>query len=66
MTIPLMYVCICKAVSDQEIKEAVANGNADLASIQAHLGAATNCGTCIEHAQQVIDEALAQQLSHAV
>jgi bacterioferritin-associated ferredoxin len=61
-----MYVCICKAVSDQEIKEAVAKGADDLAGIQAHLGAATNCGACVEHAQQVIDEALAQQLSHAV
>jgi len=61
-----MYVCICKAVSDQEIKEAVANGADDLATIQAHLGAATNCGTCVEHAQQVIDEALAARLAHAV
>ena len=38
----------------------------DLATIQTHLGAATNCGACTEHAQQVIDEALAQRLSHAV
>ena len=61
-----MYVCICKAISDQDIREAVANGADNLASIQAHLGAATNCGTCIEHAQEVIDEALAQRLAHAV
>jgi len=61
-----MYVCICKAISDQEIKEAVANGAEDLDSIQAHLGAGTNCGACVDHAQAVIDEALAQRLAYAV
>ena len=61
-----MYVCICKAITDQDIRQAVANGVDDLASIQTHLGAATNCGTCMDHAQEVIDEALAQRLAHAI
>jgi len=61
-----MYVCICKAVSDTQIKEAVANGAEDLASIQANLGAATGCGTCVDYAQKVINEALTQKLTYAV
>ena len=61
-----MYVCICKAITDQDIRQAVASGVEDLASIQTHLGAATNCGACTEHAQEVIDEALAQRLAHAI
>jgi bacterioferritin-associated ferredoxin len=61
-----MYVCICKAITDQDIRQAVANGVDDLASIQTHLGAATNCGACMDHAQEVIDEALAQRLAHAI
>ena len=60
-----MYVCICKAVSDQDIKEAVANGAEDLADIQARLGAATGCGTCTEYAKEVINEALTQSLTYA-
>ena len=60
-----MYVCICKAVSDQDIKEAVASGAEDLADIQARLGAATGCGTCVEYANEVIHEALTQKLTYA-
>ncbi len=60
-----MYVCICKAVSDQDIKDAVANGVEDLGSIQAHLGAATGCGACTEYTLQIINEALASKLSYA-
>ncbi len=60
-----MYVCICKAISDQDIKEAVHNGAEDLASIQANLGAATGCGTCAEFTEKVISEALASKLGYA-
>lgn len=60
-----MYVCICKAVSDQDIKEAVANGAEDLLTIQSRLGAATGCGGCADYAEQVINEALANKLSYA-
>ena len=60
-----MYVCICNAVSDQQIKDAVASGHEDLQSIQNQLGAATGCGTCVEHAEQVINAALASKLSYA-
>jgi len=60
-----MYVCICKAVSDHDIKEAVANGAEDLLTIQSRLRAATGCGSCADHAEQVINEALASKLSYA-
>jgi bacterioferritin-associated ferredoxin len=60
-----MYVCICKAISDQDIKDAVNDGIDDLNGIQAHLGAATGCGSCVDHTLQVIEETLAQQLFYA-
>ena len=60
-----LYVCICKAVSDRDIKEAVANGAEDLLTIQSRLGAATGCGSCAEYTTQVINEALAHKLSYA-
>ena len=65
MTREFMYVCICKAVSDQDIHDAVADGAEDLDAIQSDLGAATGCGTCREHTQQVINEALARKLTYA-
>ena len=60
-----MYVCICQAVSDKEIKDAVADGAEDLESIQHRLGAATGCGTCAEFTQKIINDTLAQGLTYA-
>jgi bacterioferritin-associated ferredoxin len=60
-----MYVCICRAVSDQDIKEAVANGAEDLADIEARLGVTTGCGTCTDFANEIISEALMQKLTYA-
>ena len=60
-----MYVCLCHAVSDTEIEQAVAEGSESLQDIQLHLGAATGCGSCVEHAQAVIDAALAAKLGYA-
>ncbi len=60
-----MYVCICKAISDQDIKDAVEQGAEDLAAIQAHLGAATGCGTCADYTETIINETLARKLTYA-
>jgi bacterioferritin-associated ferredoxin len=50
-----MYVCLCNAVSDTDIKEAVSSG-ADLADIQQQLGAGMGCGTCKEYTQQLVHQ----------
>ena len=55
----------CEQFTDEQIKDAVADGVDNLHAIQSHLGAATGCGTCSDHAQAVIDEALASKLSYA-
>ena len=57
-----MYICICKAVSDQQILDKVSSGAEDISTIQKLLGVGTGCGICKEMAQQVIDEALTQKL----
>ncbi|HPE02759.1 MAG TPA: (2Fe-2S)-binding protein [Burkholderiaceae bacterium] len=53
-----MYVCICNAVSDREIRAEVAAGARSLADITVALGVAAGCGCCRETAQRVVDEAL--------
>jgi len=51
-----MYVCICKAITDKDIRRAAANGADSLFELQNHLGVATGCGSCAEQAMSIIDE----------
>jgi len=51
-----MYVCICNAVTDTEIRAAVQNGARSLADVKATLGAATCCGRCADYTGKLVDE----------
>ncbi len=51
-----MYVCICNAISEKSVKEAVANGARTLADLQAQLGVATSCGCCASCAESYLEE----------
>lgn len=53
-----MYVCLCHAVTDRQIKQAVAEGVCSLRQVQLCLRVGTNCGKCIPSAREVIDAAL--------
>lgn len=55
-----MYVCLCHKVTDKQIKRAIKDGAENLADISEQLGVATCCGSCIDFAQEVINEALAE------
>lgn len=52
-----MFVCICKGVTDHQIRSAAADGATDLADLQESLGVATNCGTCACAAEELLEEA---------
>lgn len=41
-----MYVCVCQAVSDQDIRRAVAQGADCFEELQARTGCTTCCGCC--------------------
>ncbi len=60
-----MYVCLCKAVTDKQIHEAVDNGVHTVSQLQESCGAGTGCGRCREVAQQLIDQRLADTQSYA-
>lgn len=49
-----MYVCLCRAVTDTQIRTLVEAGVACLEEVSASLGVATCCGQCREHAESVI------------
>ncbi len=53
-----MYVCVCHAVTDHAIREAVDHGARSLYEVQCSLPVASCCGRCEDAARQVVDEHL--------
>ena len=55
-----MFVCICNAVSDRQIREAAAKGVECLDGLAYETGVGTCCGSCRPLALQVLDQARAE------
>lgn len=51
-----MYICICNAVTDDEIREAALDGCTSMSELGARTGAGTGCGSCVDSASQLLDE----------
>jgi len=51
-----MYVCICNAITEKQIREAADAGVRDLWGLEAALGVAGNCGSCRETAADILRE----------
>lgn len=41
-----MYVCVCKAVTDSQIREAIGDGACSMRELRQRLGVASECGRC--------------------
>ena len=54
-----MYLCICKAISDQQIRQAIREGARTVGEISARFGAGTECGKCLESINEYVDACLA-------
>ena len=52
-----MYICICNAVTDRQIRAAVAAGATSIDDLSMQLGVGAGCGCCREAAQEVLDDA---------
>ncbi|BBF86031.1 bacterioferritin-associated ferredoxin [Aquitalea magnusonii] len=55
-----MYVCLCNAVTDSQIRQAVENGATRMCDLRAELGVASECGKCACCANQLRKETLQQ------
>ena len=55
-----MYVCVCKGITEKQIKAAAANGTRTLRGLRMQLGVASQCGRCADCACQVLNEAKEQ------
>jgi bacterioferritin-associated ferredoxin len=53
-----MYICICNAVTDRDIRQAVANGACSLECLRERLAVSACCGQCAEHAAECLESAL--------
>ena len=51
-----MYICICNAITESQVHEAVESGAEDLWDLQAELGLASGCGSCKETASDILRE----------
>jgi len=56
-----MYVCVCKAVTDTQIKRAIDNGICTRRQLFQCLGVGADCGKCNKHVRELLDENLQQQ-----
>ncbi len=53
-----MYVCLCKGITDGQIRDAVYGGATNLRQVRKDLGVSSQCGKCGIMAKQIIDETL--------
>ena len=51
-----MYVCICNAITDKQIRRAARNGVDNLYELRESLGVAANCGSCADQAESILNE----------
>ncbi len=52
-----MIVCVCRRVSDSQIRQAAIDGAHSLECLQIDLGVATQCGRCADCASRVLCDA---------
>ena len=48
-----MYICVCNAITEDDIKQAVDDGASSFGCLQQSLGVSTCCGQCKDKALEV-------------
>jgi len=51
-----MYICICNAVTDSEIRQCAELGACDLGELERCLGVGGNCGRCRSAAREILQD----------
>jgi len=50
-----MYVCICRAMTEQEIQAAIELGADSMHALRSQLGVSTECGKCAPEIQKILN-----------
>jgi bacterioferritin-associated ferredoxin len=56
-----MYVCVCNAVTDSDIRNAVDDGVSNLKQLRRVTDCGATCGSCNDMAVEVLQQALAKK-----
>ncbi len=51
-----MIVCVCKRVTDSQIKQAANMGVCELKQLREHCQVGVQCGRCSSHAKELLQE----------
>ena len=51
-----MYVCLCKGVTDTQIRDAVTDGACSMRDLRERLDVASQCGKCGRDCKSIINE----------
>ena len=57
MIIAPMYICICNAVTERQVRECAQQGTRSVDELTYQLGVASGCGRCRECAAELLREA---------
>ena len=49
-----MYVCICNAVTERQVRECASRGACSVAELDSNLGIGAGCGRCLECAEEIL------------
>ncbi|MFN3579951.1 MAG: bacterioferritin-associated ferredoxin [Pseudomonas sp.] len=60
-----MYVCLCKGVSDKQIRNAVAEGACSMRDLRNTLDVANQCGKCARDCKSLLNESVLNQAQPA-
>ena len=58
-----MYVCLCRGVTDSQIRQAVAEGASSVRDVNSLLGTASQCGKCGMTTRDIVNRELANMSS---
>lgn len=53
-----MYICLCKGITDDQIRDAVESGSTHFGQVRKQLGLASQCGKCGNQAREVFNQAV--------
>ncbi|WMS88332.1 (2Fe-2S)-binding protein [Pleionea litopenaei] len=59
-----MYVCVCRGITDSDVKQAIQEGKARcMRSLKVELGIAGDCGRCGQTARQLLEQWVAPKVA---
>lgn len=56
-----MYICVCNAVTDSDIRKAVDGGVRNLKQLRQATNCGTRCGSCTKMSIEVLQQALSEK-----